>query len=64
MSLPTPDSKLVYQLFLQAFHAEYEFVQQLVADETVSVSKAETLQQQIIYDEMAYLNGGEGFIKR
>ena len=64
MSLPTPDSKLVYQLFLQAFHAEYEFVQQLVADETVSVSKAETLQQQIIYDEMAYLNGGEWFIKR
>lgn len=64
MSLPEPKPAIVYQLFLQAFHAEYEFVQQAIATDAISVSDAEVLQQQIIYDEMAYLNSDKGFVER
>ncbi|KRM13295.1 hypothetical protein ABTQ33_03755 [Paucilactobacillus suebicus] len=55
---------MIYQLFLQAFHAEFEFLQQAIAEDKIGLEDAGQMQQQIIYDEMAYLNNGDGFVKK
>ncbi len=64
MNMPTPTPEVVYRLFLQAFHAEYEFVQSAIDKGTLAVETAETLQQHIIFDEMAYIQNNDAFIKR
>ncbi|GAB6092518.1 cation:proton antiporter [Furfurilactobacillus curtus] len=62
MNMPVPDPKVVYQLFLTAFHAEYEFFQTAISAGKMSVGLAEELQQHIIFDEMAYLQNNNSFI--
>lgn len=64
MSLGTPQPDKIYQLFLNAFHAEFVYLQNELADNKMSLETAQELQQQIIYDQMAYLNNDEGFVNR
>ncbi|WP_446847697.1 hypothetical protein [Furfurilactobacillus rossiae] len=64
MNMPDPVPQVVYQLFLTAFHAEYEFVQNALDKGTIDVETAESLQQHIIFDEMAYIQNNAAFIKQ
>lgn len=62
LGFPTPSNEVIYQLFLQAFHAEYEFFQQALSSGDLPAEIAEQLQQHIIYDEMAYLQKRTSFM--
>lgn len=62
MNLPTPSNSIIYQLFLRAFHAEYEFFQQAMIAGNLPAEIAEQLQQHIVYDEMAYLQKRDSFM--
>ncbi|WP_137597678.1 cation:proton antiporter [Paucilactobacillus kaifaensis] len=62
MNLPTPSNSVIYQLFLRAFHAEYEFFQQAMLSGDLPAEIAEQLQQHIVYDEMAYLQKRASFM--
>lgn len=57
-----PDDDVVYDLFLQAFHAEYEQVQAEFAAKNISADLARQLQQQIIFDETSYLQNRTEFL--
>lgn len=56
-----PDPTILYQTFLLAFHSEYEFMQQAISDQKLSVADAQILQEHIVYDEMAYLQNNDAF---
>jgi len=56
------DPAIVYQLFLAAFHTEYELVQAKLASGEMSTAVADDLQEQIIYDEMSYLQNRTAFL--
>lgn len=56
-----PDPTILYQTFLLAFHTEYEFMQQALANNKLTVDKAQQLQEHITYDEMAYLQNNDAF---
>lgn len=62
MNLPKPSNSAIYQLFLRAFHAEYEFFQQAMLSGELPAEIAEQLQQHIVYDEMAYLQKRASFM--
>lgn len=62
MNLPAPSNSVIYQLFLRAFHAEYEFFQQAMLSGELPAEIAEQLQQHIVYDEMAYLRKRSSFV--
>ncbi|AEV94604.1 cation:proton antiporter [Pediococcus claussenii] len=51
----TPNPKIFYQLFLEAFHAEFEFLQNTIRDGKIGMDTAEALQEHIIYDQMALI---------
>jgi CPA1 family monovalent cation:H+ antiporter len=55
LALPEPRRDVIYQLFLTAFHAEYEFFQKALMDGEIPAEVAGKLQERIVYDEMAYL---------
>ncbi|WP_407888880.1 cation:proton antiporter [Levilactobacillus sp. N40-8-2] len=59
---PEVESAIVYQLFLAAFHTEYELVQAELAAGKMSTEVADDLQQQIIFDEMSYLQNRTAFL--
>ncbi len=49
------DSDVVYELFLEAFHAEYELIQQAISQKQISQNLGARLQERITFDEMAYI---------
>lgn len=53
------DADRVYQLFMRAFHAEYELIQRAVASGDISTELAEKLQQRISNDEITYIQNSE-----
>lgn len=57
-----PDPTIIYQLFLAAFHAEYELVQAELAAGRMTTDVANTLQEQIIFDEMSYIQNQSAFL--
>ena len=61
ISYGEPDTTTLYRMFLLAFHSEYEFMQQALADGKLDVDEAQKLQQHIVYDEMAYLQNNDAF---
>lgn len=63
LNLPQPQSTVLYQLFLEAFHTEYEYFQQALVDGRLDVEVAEELEQNIIYDEMAYIQNHTAFLE-
>ncbi|GKT04030.1 cation:proton antiporter [Furfurilactobacillus entadae] len=63
MTMPEPDARIVYQLFLTAFHAEYEYFQTAITRDNLSLETAQHLQQHIIFDEMAYIQNNDTFIR-
>ncbi|WP_225418514.1 glycosyltransferase family 90 protein [Loigolactobacillus iwatensis] len=62
MNLPAPSNNVMYGLFLQVFHAEYEFFQQAMTSGRLSTELAEQLQQHLVFDEMAYIHNRNTFI--
>lgn len=62
LNAPEVDPTVVYQLFLAAFHTEYELVQAKLASGEMSTVVADDLQEQIIYDEMSYLQNRTAFL--
>ncbi len=57
------DSDIIYQMFMKAFHAEYELIQAAVANKDITAELAEKLQQRISIDEITYLQNIEIFQK-
>lgn len=55
------DPDMVYQLFMRAFHAEYELIQQAIAKGDISADLAEKLQQRISFDEITYIQNSESY---
>ncbi|WP_054654420.1 cation:proton antiporter [Lentilactobacillus kisonensis] len=55
------DSDIVYQMFMRAFHSEYELIQDALQSGKIDSSLAEKLQQRISTDEMTYLQNTELF---
>ncbi|KRO15542.1 cation:proton antiporter [Lacticaseibacillus saniviri] len=55
------DGDIIYQLFLDAFHAEYTFVQNALSQGQIPSDLAERLQQRITFDELTYLQNRESF---
>ncbi|GAY72052.1 cation:proton antiporter [Lentilactobacillus kosonis] len=55
------DPDVVYQLFLQAFHAEYELIQEALTSNEIDSGLAERLQQRISFDEITYIQNSEMF---
>lgn len=64
LALPEPRREVVYQLFLKAFHAEYEFFQNALAQGQIPREIAGKLQERIVSDEMAYLRNYETMTDR
>lgn len=64
LTLPEPKREIIYQLFLKAFHAEYEFFQKALAEGEIPRDIAGKLQERVIYDEMAYLRNYESITDR
>ncbi|PWF99864.1 cation:proton antiporter [Levilactobacillus bambusae] len=63
MQQPEPDQRVIYQLFMSAFHAEYELIQQAVSDGDISMGLSEDLQQQITFDEISYIRNSAVYMK-
>ncbi|WP_172188603.1 cation:proton antiporter [Lentilactobacillus kribbianus] len=61
MALAAPDAKVLYELFLSAFHSEYEFLQQNLQNDKLNINVAQQLQQKIVFDELAYLQNSDAF---
>ncbi|MDM7516502.1 cation:proton antiporter [Lentilactobacillus sp. TOM.63] len=55
------DSDIVYQMFMRAFHSEYELIQDSLQTGKIDSALAEKLQQRISTDEMTYLQNTELF---
>lgn len=55
------DPDMVYQLFMRAFHAEYELIQRTIAKGDISADLAEKLQQRISFDEITYIQNSESY---
>ncbi len=55
------DADIVYQMFMRAFHSEYELIQESLASGKIDSALAEKLQQRISIDEMTYLQNMELF---
>ncbi|EEI19099.1 hypothetical protein G8J22_01115 [Lentilactobacillus hilgardii] len=55
------NADIVYQMFMRAFHSEYELIQEALSTGKINSSLAEKLQQRISIDEMTYLQNTEIF---
>jgi CPA1 family monovalent cation:H+ antiporter len=55
------DETMVYRLFMRAFHAEYELIQAAIANDEITASLAEDLQQRISFDEITYIQNSEAY---
>lgn len=55
------DATMVYQLFMRAFHAEYELVQAAIGSGEITATLAEDLQQRISFDEITYIQNSEAY---
>ncbi len=55
------NSDIVYQMFMRAFHSEYELIQDSLQTGKIDSALAEKLQQRISTDEMTYLQNMELF---
>lgn len=55
------NSDYVYQMFLRAFHAEYDLIQSAVEDGRLEKPIAEKLQRRISTDEMTYLENTDAY---
>lgn len=55
------DPDIVYQLFMRAFHAEYELIQRAIAKGDITAELAEKLQQRISFDEITYIQNSESY---
>ncbi|MTV82596.1 cation:proton antiporter [Secundilactobacillus folii] len=55
------DPDIVYQLFMRAFHAEYELIQRAIANGDINADLAEKLQQRISFDEITYIQNSESY---
>ncbi|GEK07130.1 hypothetical protein LHA01_23690 [Schleiferilactobacillus harbinensis] len=55
------DGDIIYQMFLKAFHAEYELIQDALAKNEITSELAERLQQRITFDEITYLQNRSAF---
>lgn len=55
------DADIVYQMFLRAFHAEYELVQEALTSGQIDKPVAERLQRRISTDEMTYLENTDAY---
>ncbi|KJW12601.1 cation:proton antiporter [Levilactobacillus spicheri] len=62
INLPEPDSDVVYELFLNAFHAEYELVQAAFTQRELTSELAQKLQAQIIADQASYIQNRTMFL--
>ncbi|MDE3314549.1 cation:proton antiporter [Lacticaseibacillus zeae] len=56
------DGDILYAMFLKAFHAEYEFIQQAFADGKLNRDIMQRLQTRITFDEITYLKNQDSFI--
>ena len=56
------DGDALYAMFLKAFHAEYEFIQQAFTDGKLSRDLMQRLQTRITFDEITYLKNQDSFI--
>ncbi len=52
---------VVYQMFMRAFHSEYELIQESLETGKIDSALAEKLQSRISTDEMTYLQNMELF---
>lgn len=55
------DADIIYQMFLKAFHAEYELIQAALGKGEITAELAERLQQRITFDEITYLQNRNAF---
>ncbi len=55
------DMDIVYQMFMRAFHSEYELIQNSLTTGKIDAALAEKLQTRISTDEMTYLQNMELF---
>ena len=55
------DMNIVYQMFMRAFHSEYELIQDSLVSGKIDSALAEKLQSRISTDEMTYLQNTEVF---
>ncbi|KRM77228.1 cation:proton antiporter [Secundilactobacillus collinoides] len=55
------DSDIVYQMFMRAFHAEYELIQSAMASGQIEPDLAQRLQRRISIDEMTYLENVDAY---
>lgn len=60
-ALQSIDESLVYELFLSAFHAEYELAQAAFHQQQISAELTQSLQEQITLDEASYLKNRKIF---
>lgn len=62
MNLAPADSDIVYELFLQAFHVQYELVQAAFKKGQIPATLAQQLQQEIVFDETGYIQNQQAFL--
>ncbi|WP_268913328.1 cation:proton antiporter [Lentilactobacillus sp. SPB1-3] len=55
------DPDIVYQMFMRAFHSEYELIQEALSSKQIDSDLAERLQQRISFDEITYIQNSEMF---
>lgn len=55
------DSDIVYQMFMRAFHAEYELIQEAISSGQIEQDLAQKLQRRISIDEMTYLENVDAY---
>ena len=55
------DMNVVYQMFMRAFHSEFELIQESLETGKIDSALAEKLQSRISTDEMTYLQNMELF---
>lgn len=55
------DADMVYQLFMRAFHVEYELIQRAIANGEIDANLAERLQERISFDEITYIQNSEAY---
>ncbi|UDM31775.1 sodium:proton antiporter [Lentilactobacillus laojiaonis] len=63
MQQANPNPKIFYQLFLDAFKAEFEFLQRAIQDNKIEMDTAESLQEHIIYDQMSMIRNSSNYTK-
>ncbi|MBU7539719.1 sodium:proton antiporter [Levilactobacillus brevis] len=62
MNLAPADSDIVYELFLQVFHVQYELVQAAFKKGQIPATLAQQLQQEIVFDETGYIQNQQAFL--